>query len=80
MMICVLSGDTWSEEAIDVFQELTYCARWKVLLVKTVNYEKASTGETVPCLDMLDPNMAQVGNLVLRLGKHLLKYVLWTDT
>ncbi|KAK2167696.1 hypothetical protein LSH36_25g07051 [Paralvinella palmiformis] len=63
------TGDTWSEEAIDVFQELTYCARWKVLLVKTVNYEKASTGETVPCLDMLDPNMAQDVNIADELVK-----------
>lgn len=56
-------GDTWSEEAIDMFEALTYCARWKVLHAKTVNYEKTSAGQTVPCLEMIDTNTTQNVNI-----------------
>ena len=62
---CILIGDTWSEEAIDAFEELTYCARWKVLLAKTVNYEKTSSGLRVPSLEMIDNNTTQVSDVVI---------------
>ncbi|XP_046545484.1 uncharacterized protein LOC124255630 [Haliotis rubra] len=51
-------GGEWSEEAIEVFEELTYCAHWKVLVARTIRYESRGA-EMVPCLQLYDTNGTQ---------------------
>ncbi|XP_050397075.1 tudor and KH domain-containing protein isoform X3 [Patella vulgata] len=49
------TGENWSEAAIDFFEEITYCAQWKVLIAKTVTYESTASG-MIPCLQLYDTN------------------------
>ncbi|XP_022085401.1 tudor and KH domain-containing protein-like [Acanthaster planci] len=46
-------GSCWSEEAIDLFEDLTYCAKWKPLMARIVSYQQTSTG-TLPCIELVD--------------------------
>ncbi|XP_078577614.1 tudor and KH domain-containing protein-like [Branchiostoma floridae x Branchiostoma japonicum] len=42
-------GEDWSEQATDLFEELTYCAKWKILMAKTVTYIQRDL-QLMPCL------------------------------
>ncbi|KAI8493624.1 hypothetical protein Bbelb_285450 [Branchiostoma belcheri] len=46
-------GEDWSEQATDLFEELTYCAKWKILMAKTVTYIQRDL-QLVPCLLLVD--------------------------
>ncbi|KAG7177119.1 tudor and KH domain-containing protein homolog isoform X1 [Homarus americanus] len=43
------------DEAADVFEELTYAAQWKVVMVKVVGYQQAGE-KTIPCVQIIDTN------------------------
>ncbi|XP_071551549.1 tudor and KH domain-containing protein homolog isoform X2 [Panulirus ornatus] len=43
------------DEAADVFEELTYAAQWKVVMVKVVGYQQAEE-KTIPCVLIIDTN------------------------
>nr|XP_053635261.1 tudor and KH domain-containing protein homolog [Cherax quadricarinatus]XP_053635262.1 tudor and KH domain-containing protein homolog [Cherax quadricarinatus] len=43
------------DEATDVFEELTYAAQWKVVMVKVVGYQQAGD-KTIPCVQIIDTN------------------------
>ena len=48
-------GDGWNDEAVDVFEDLTHCAHWKVLIAKTIHY--VTKGDAMlPCLRLYDTN------------------------
>ncbi|ESO89711.1 hypothetical protein LOTGIDRAFT_124728 [Lottia gigantea] len=53
------AGICWSEAAIDFFEEITYCAQWKVLIAKTLRYESTPSG-MMPCLQLFDTNGEEV--------------------
>ncbi|CAH1251663.1 TDRKH [Branchiostoma lanceolatum] len=46
-------GEDWSEQASDMFEELTYCAKWKILMAKTVTYIQRDL-QLMPCLLLVD--------------------------
>jgi tudor domain-containing protein 2 len=56
--ICSI-GETWSDDSTDVFDEMTYAAKWKVLMAKKVSEHQTRTG-TVPVVELVDTNTDQV--------------------
>ncbi len=48
-------GAIWSEEATDLFEELTYAAKWRILMAKIVSY-KQSHDESIPYVELIDTN------------------------
>ncbi|XP_050720959.1 tudor and KH domain-containing protein homolog [Eriocheir sinensis] len=44
-----------SEEAADVFEELTYASQWKVVMVNVVGYKQQGS-TTIPCVEITDSN------------------------
>lgn len=44
-----------SDEAADAFEELTYAAQWKVVMVKIVGYQQAGE-KSIPCVQIIDTN------------------------
>ncbi|XP_041356095.1 microtubule-associated protein futsch-like [Gigantopelta aegis] len=61
-------GEEWSDEAIEVFEDLTHCAQWKVLISKTVHYETKGE-DMVPCLRLYDTNGPEDVDISLELIK-----------
>lgn len=58
-------GDTWCDKSVDIFDELTYASKWKVLMAKKVGHHVTSTG-TCPVLELVDTNKETVsGNPVI---------------
>ena len=49
-------GGKWSKEACDVFEKLSYCAQWKVLMAKLLFYDDNG----VPCIELFDTNTENV--------------------
>ncbi|XP_042893332.1 tudor and KH domain-containing protein homolog isoform X2 [Penaeus japonicus] len=43
------------DEAADAFEELTYAAQWKVVMVKVVGYQQGGD-KTMPCVRIIDTN------------------------
>ncbi|XP_069162013.1 tudor and KH domain-containing protein homolog isoform X2 [Procambarus clarkii] len=43
------------DEAADAFEELTYAAQWKVVMVKVVGYQQEGD-KTIPCVQIIDTN------------------------
>ena len=54
-LCCLLSGETWSEEASDLFEELSHAAKWKILMARTVTYRQTEDA-SVPCIELIDTN------------------------
>ena len=48
--------EEWSDEACLAFEELTHCAKWKVLSARTVGYD-----DDLPCIQLVDNAPDQVG-------------------
>jgi len=42
--------------AIDTFEALTYTAKWKPLMSKTVGRHKDDSGFDMPCVQLVDTN------------------------
>lgn len=60
--------EEWSEEAINRFEDLTWCAQWKVIIAKVRGYKERELslgssrreGSPIPCVDLYDRNDNQV--------------------
>ncbi|XP_062897758.1 tudor and KH domain-containing protein isoform X2 [Mobula hypostoma] len=64
------TGEGWSEEAMDCFDALTYCAKWKVLLARICSYSQRG-GVTRPQVQLFDRTSDQnvnIGDELVRLG------------
>ncbi|XP_072917484.1 tudor and KH domain-containing protein isoform X2 [Hemitrygon akajei] len=64
------AGEGWSEEAMDCFDSLTYCATWKVLLARICSYSQ-SGGVTRPQVQLFDRTSnknVNIGDELVRLG------------
>lgn len=65
---CRLSGvkpkGEWTEEAFNKFEDLTYCAKWKVLIAKAIKF----TG-SIPHLQLIDTN----GSEDIRINEEMIK-------
>uniref|UniRef100_UPI00398E7DEF tudor and KH domain-containing protein isoform X2 n=1 Tax=Pristiophorus japonicus TaxID=55135 RepID=UPI00398E7DEF len=63
-------GEAWSEEAMDCFDGLTYCAEWKILLARICSYSHRG-GVTRPQVKLFerscDKNL-DIGEELIRLG------------
>ena len=57
--ISLFIGDSWTDEAIEVFEELSYSAQWKVIMARTVNYSQ-SESKAIPCVQLIDTNGEKV--------------------
>ncbi|XP_070535369.1 serine-rich adhesin for platelets-like isoform X2 [Ptychodera flava] len=55
-------GDEWTEKATDDFENLTYCAKWKVLMAKILSYKQTEKG-LLPCVELIDTNGPQDVNI-----------------
>ena len=53
------AGEEWSEEAIDLFEELTHKAQWIVIMARTVSYQQTVQG-SMPCLELINTQGSQV--------------------
>ena len=51
--------DDWGEEAIQMFEDLVYVAKWKVIMAKTIGYDQTPAGP-VPMFQLIDTNGTQV--------------------
>ena len=51
----VSSGETWSEEAKDAFEDLSHTAKWNVVIAHTVSYRQTN-GQSMPCVELVDTN------------------------
>lgn len=65
-------GGEWSEEATEMFQELSHAAQWRVMMASMVQYkEKEPGGIKVPCVELLDasgPQDINVGSELVKFG------------
>ena len=60
MVTFLLSGEEWTNAAVDHFEDLTYTAKWKVVMAKTVSYRQTEGGQSIPCVELIDTNKAEV--------------------
>ncbi|PIK56393.1 putative tudor and KH domain-containing protein [Apostichopus japonicus] len=70
---CSLAGiesldEKWPEEAIDVFDNLTYCAQWQPLMARMMGYERSGP-KTLPCVDLVDTSSEEDVNVAAELVK-----------
>ncbi|XP_063437862.1 tudor and KH domain-containing protein-like [Mytilus trossulus] len=70
-------GDTWSEDSIEVFDELTYAAKWKVLMAKKINHHQSSMG-IIPVLELMDTNTDKDVNIAQEMVKR--GYAMWDES
>ncbi|RUS69090.1 hypothetical protein EGW08_023148 [Elysia chlorotica] len=65
-------GGVWCEEAITLFEDLTYCAQWKVLHCRTLGHSAhIHTGELTPQVQLFDTSNDQdidVGAVLVEKG------------
>ncbi|XP_051901909.1 tudor and KH domain-containing protein isoform X2 [Pristis pectinata] len=64
------AGEKWSEEAMNCFDGLAYCAEWKVLLARICSYSQ-SGGVTRPQVQLFDRTSDKnlnIGDELVRLG------------
>ncbi|XP_015211704.2 tudor and KH domain-containing protein isoform X1 [Lepisosteus oculatus] len=64
------AGETWTEEALEEFDRLTYCAQWKPLLAKLCSYSMTgtSTWPKVQLYDYSNGKALDLGEELIRLG------------
>lgn len=48
------AGDSWSEEAISCFEDLTHVAQWKPLVARVESYREQRSGSPLPCVCLFD--------------------------
>ena len=54
------------DEAADAFEELTYAAQWKVVMVKVLGYKQVGD-KTIPCAQIIDTNGPAVRTFLILL-------------
>ncbi|XP_068081348.1 tudor and KH domain-containing protein homolog isoform X2 [Anabrus simplex] len=58
-------GGKWSDEAIDLFEQLTHCAQWVVVMARIDSYKERERnhgkreGSPVPCVELYDPQRSK---------------------
>lgn len=57
-----------SEEAADMFEELTYASQWKSVMVRVIGYQQQGI-TTIPCVQIIDTN----GPMDIDVAKELVK-------
>ncbi|KAI5623417.1 tudor and KH domain-containing protein, partial [Silurus asotus] len=64
------AGEFWSEEALDDFERMTYCAQWKPLLAKLCSYShtEMSSWPSVKLYDNSHGKALDLGEELIRLG------------
>ncbi|KAG9350348.1 hypothetical protein JZ751_026702 [Albula glossodonta] len=64
------AGETWTEEALNDFDQLTYCAQWKPLLAKLCSYSHSeiSSWPSVQLYDNGHSKALDLGEELIRLG------------
>ena len=73
-LCCLLSGETWSEEASDLFEELSHAAKWKILMARTVTYRQTEDA-SVPCIELIDTNGKTVQNSIFNCASCAIKII-----
>ncbi|XP_024153912.1 tudor and KH domain-containing protein isoform X2 [Oryzias melastigma] len=68
-------GEVWTEEALDVFEQLTHCASWRPLQAKLCSYSHSeiSSWPSVQLYDNSDGQAVDIGEELIRLG-HAVSY------
>lgn len=72
-----VKGDEWTEDAINCFEDLTYAAKWKVVMAKKIS-SKVEEGETLHIVDLIDTNSPADVNIAQELVKH--GCAIWDET
>ncbi|XP_017339857.1 tudor and KH domain-containing protein isoform X1 [Ictalurus punctatus] len=64
------AGDFWTEDALDDFERMTYCALWKPLLAKLCSYShtEMSSWPSVKLYDNSQGKAVDLGEELIRLG------------
>ncbi|XP_007250177.3 tudor and KH domain-containing protein isoform X1 [Astyanax mexicanus] len=67
--VCPL-GEVWTEEALDDFDRMTFCAQWKPLLAKLCSYSHSemSSWPNVKLYDNRQGKIVDLGEELIRLG------------
>ncbi|XP_072229688.1 tudor and KH domain-containing protein [Leuresthes tenuis] len=63
-------GEMWTEDALDEFERLTYCASWRPLQAKLCSYSHSDISSW-PCVKLYDSNegkFVDIGEELIRLG------------
>ncbi|XP_026171577.1 tudor and KH domain-containing protein isoform X2 [Mastacembelus armatus] len=63
-------GDVWTEEALNNFEQLTYCSSWRPLQAKLCSYSHSeiSSWPSVKLYDNSDGKTVDIGEELIRLG------------
>ncbi|CAI9565063.1 unnamed protein product [Staurois parvus] len=67
--LCLVAGGKWTDEAMDRFDTLAHCAKWKPLLAKIASFP--SPGASHFQIQLFDPSrdpMLDIGQELIRLG------------
>ncbi|XP_076855765.1 tudor and KH domain-containing protein isoform X2 [Brachyhypopomus gauderio] len=64
------AGEVWTEEALDDFERMTFCAEWKPLLAKLCSYSHSelSSWPLVKLYDASEGKVVDLGEELIRLG------------
>lgn len=57
--IIIVAGDFWTEDALDDFERMTYCAQWKPLLAKLCSYSHTEMSSW-PSVKLYDNSQGKV--------------------
>lgn len=71
------SGDSWSEECIEIVEDLTYCAKWKVIMAKKVGQKLTDTG-VLHVLELINTNGPKDVNINQELVRR--GFAMWDET
>ena len=51
----------WIDEAIDLFEHITHCAKWIPLMAKVIGYKSSQlASDPIPMLELIDTNSQEV--------------------
>ncbi|TSK14847.1 MBT domain-containing protein 1 [Bagarius yarrelli] len=69
------AGDFWTEDALDEFERMTYCAQWKPLLAKLCSYShtEMSSWPSVKLYDNSHGKAVDLGEELIRLGHAVIR-------
>lgn len=71
------SGSTWSDDCIEILEDLTYCAKWKVIMAKKIGQKLTDTG-VIYVLELIDTN----GTKDVNINQELVRrgFAIWDET
>lgn len=59
MHIITVAGDFWTDDSLDDFERMTYCAQWKPLLAKLCSYSHTEMSSW-PSVKLYDDSQGKV--------------------